>query len=46
MLLGSPRYYPKAQIRQCADRISAPTRHGHATGRERAICSELVGRRR
>jgi hypothetical protein len=26
MLLGSPRYYPKAQIRQGADRISAPTR--------------------
>jgi hypothetical protein len=24
MLLGSPRYYPKAQIRQGADRVSAP----------------------
>jgi len=32
--LETPRYYPTAQITQGADRTSAPTRHGHATGRD------------
>jgi hypothetical protein len=30
MLLGSPRYYPKAQITQGVDRIGAPTRRCEA----------------